>query len=49
MTSWYETRVGKLVGRTGRVMLLFVAISTALVFGFRMLPSSFLPEEDHTS
>ncbi|VWB37434.1 multidrug efflux RND transporter permease subunit [Burkholderia lata] len=46
MTNWYETRVGKLVGRTGRVMLLFVAISTALVFGFRMLPSSFLPEED---
>ncbi|WP_431020598.1 multidrug efflux RND transporter permease subunit [Burkholderia cepacia] len=46
LTKWYETRVGRLVGRTGRVMLLFVAISGALVFGFRGLPSSFLPDED---
>ncbi|AXF24123.1 multidrug efflux RND transporter permease subunit [Burkholderia pyrrocinia] len=46
LTQWYETRVGRLVGRTGRVMLLFVAICGALVIGFRTLPSSFLPEED---
>lgn len=46
MTRSYESRVGRLVGRTGRVMLLFVAISGALVIGFRMLPSSFLPDED---
>ncbi|AOK14768.1 acriflavine resistance protein B [Burkholderia cepacia] len=46
LTNWYETRVGRLVGRTGRVMLVFVAISGALVFGFRGLPSSFLPDED---
>ncbi|EOH6078771.1 efflux RND transporter permease subunit, partial [Burkholderia cenocepacia] len=46
LTKWYETRVGRLVGRTGRVMLVFVAISGALVFGFRSLPSSFLPDED---
>ncbi|WP_175870075.1 efflux RND transporter permease subunit [Burkholderia sp. BCC0397] len=46
MTKWYETRVGRLVGRTGRVMLVFLAIAGALVFGFRGLPSSFLPDED---
>ncbi|WDD90853.1 multidrug efflux RND transporter permease subunit [Burkholderia sp. FERM BP-3421] len=46
LTHWYETRVGRLVGRAGRVMLLFVALCGALVIGFRMLPSSFLPEED---
>ncbi|AZQ54402.1 multidrug efflux RND transporter permease subunit [Burkholderia cenocepacia] len=46
LTTWYETRVGRLVGRTGRVMLVFVAIAGALVFGFRGLPSSFLPDED---
>ncbi|RQR49467.1 multidrug efflux RND transporter permease subunit [Burkholderia sp. Bp9125] len=46
MTQWYATRVGGLVLRTGRVMLLFVALCTALVFGFRLLPSAFLPDED---
>ncbi|CAI8693570.1 multidrug efflux RND transporter permease subunit [Burkholderia pyrrocinia] len=46
LTKWYETRVGRLVHRTGRMMLLFVAIAGALVFGFKNLPSSFLPDED---
>ncbi|MPV59652.1 multidrug efflux RND transporter permease subunit [Burkholderia sp. HI2761] len=46
LTKWYETRVGRLVGRMGRMMLVFVAIAGALVFGFRSLPSSFLPDED---
>ncbi|REG48658.1 multidrug efflux pump [Paraburkholderia sp. BL6669N2] len=45
-TQWYETRVGRLIGRAGRVMLVFVAIAGVLVFAFRSLPSSFLPEED---
>jgi multidrug efflux pump len=42
----YETRVRSLVARTGRVSLIFIALCTALFFGFRNLPSSFLPEED---
>jgi multidrug efflux pump len=46
LTLWYETRVGRLIGRAGRVMLVFVAIAGVLVFAFRQLPSSFLPEED---
>ena len=46
LTQWYETRVGRLVGRTGRVMLVFGALCCAMVFGFKTLPSSFLPEED---
>ncbi|UJB33475.1 efflux RND transporter permease subunit [Chromobacterium sp. Beijing] len=46
LTAWYETRVGRLIGRAGRVMLLFLAISGALAAGFKALPSSFLPEED---
>ncbi|MFB9125000.1 multidrug efflux RND transporter permease subunit [Paraburkholderia dipogonis] len=46
LTRWYESRVGRLVGRTGRVMLVFVAIAGVLVFAFRQLPSSFLPGED---
>ncbi|WGS43258.1 multidrug efflux RND transporter permease subunit [Burkholderia sp. JSH-S8] len=46
MTQWYATRVGRLIGRAGRVMLIFVAICGVLVVGFRELPSSFLPEED---
>ncbi|TCG04442.1 multidrug efflux RND transporter permease subunit [Paraburkholderia steynii] len=45
-TRWYEARVGRLIGRAGRVMLLFVALLCALLFAFRHLPSSFLPEED---
>ena len=46
MTRRYESQVGKLILRSGRVMLVFVALSAALVVGFRLLPSSFLPEED---
>ncbi|MFV8599183.1 multidrug efflux RND transporter permease subunit [Ralstonia pseudosolanacearum] len=46
LTHWYESRVGRLIGRAGRVMLVFVAICGALMFAFRALPSSFLPEED---
>ena len=46
LTRRYESGVGKLVARSGRMMLVFVALSAALVGALRMLPSSFLPEED---
>ncbi len=46
MTQGYESRVSRLVTRTGRVMLVFAAIAAILVLAFRQLPSSFLPEED---
>jgi multidrug efflux pump len=46
MTRRYETQVGKLILRSGRVMLVFAALSATLAFGFKLLPSSFLPEED---
>ncbi|WP_448227495.1 multidrug efflux RND transporter permease subunit [Pseudoxanthomonas mexicana] len=45
-TDSYQSRVGSLVVRTGRTMLVFVAICVALFFGLRQLPSSFLPTED---
>ncbi|RKP46485.1 efflux RND transporter permease subunit [Trinickia fusca] len=46
MTQWYASRVGKLIARSARMMLMFVAMSVVLVWAFRQLPSSFLPEED---
>lgn len=46
MTQRYESQVGQWVWRSGRVMWVFVALSAALVVGFKVLPSSFLPEED---
>ncbi|HCT5048285.1 TPA: multidrug efflux RND transporter permease subunit [Pseudomonas aeruginosa] len=46
ITDRYESRVGNLVARSGRVMLVFAALTAVLVFAFRQLPSAFLPEED---
>ena len=46
MTASYERSVVKLLKRTGRMMLLFMALVALLVVSLRMLPSSFLPEED---
>ncbi|MBV6670071.1 multidrug efflux RND transporter permease subunit [Xanthomonas euvesicatoria pv. alangii] len=46
MTSRYESGVGRLVARAGRVMLVFVALVGVLLLAFRQVPSSFLPEED---
>jgi len=46
MNVRYTSRVEQLVARSGRVMLVFVALSAALVLAFRQLPSAFLPEED---
>ncbi|MDY6946153.1 MAG: multidrug efflux RND transporter permease subunit [Pseudomonadota bacterium] len=46
MTAGYAVRVGRLVGRPGRTMLIFAVLCGVLVLSFRYLPSSFLPEED---
>lgn len=45
-SQYYESHVGKLIFRSGRVMCVFIALSIALFFGFKLLPSAFLPEED---
>ncbi|WP_409418605.1 multidrug efflux RND transporter permease subunit [Marinomonas sp. RS-M-Aa-14] len=46
MTTGYVSCVGKLVIRTGRMMMIFVVIVGILVMALRHLPTSFLPEED---
>ncbi|MFU2511670.1 multidrug efflux RND transporter permease subunit [Pseudoalteromonas sp. ASV78] len=46
MTKGYVSYVGKLVTRTGRMMMLFVVITAVLIIALRQLPTSFLPEED---
>ncbi|OYT92240.1 MAG: multidrug efflux RND transporter permease subunit [Burkholderiales bacterium PBB3] len=46
MNQRYASRVGQLVARAGRVMLVFGALAAVLVVAFRQLPSAFLPEED---
>jgi len=46
MTRGYVSRVIKLLTRTGRMMILFVIITGILLVTLRMLPTSFLPEED---
>lgn len=46
MTQRYESGVGRLLARSGRVMLTFAALTAILFLAFRQLPSAFLPEED---
>lgn len=46
MIQRYESGVTSLVHRSGRMLFLFLALTAAVVLGFRILPSSFLPEED---
>jgi multidrug efflux pump len=46
LTQGYASRVTRLLGRAGRVMLAFVALAAILALAFGQLPSSFLPEED---
>ena len=46
MSQGYQTQVGRLIPRAGRVMLVFAALTAVLLIGYRQLPSSFLPEED---
>jgi len=46
LTRRYTSGVGHLLARSGRVMLVFAALTATLVLAFRQLPSAFLPEED---
>ena len=46
MTLRYESGVGRLLARGGRVMVVFAVLIAILFFAFRQLPSAFLPEED---
>ncbi|CAM2825312.1 efflux RND transporter permease subunit [Vibrio mytili] len=46
MTEGYESGVAKMLKRTGRMMLLFVALSAGAGWLFSNLPTSFLPDED---
>jgi len=46
LTRRYTSGVGHLLTRSGRVMLVFTALTATLVLAFRQLPSAFLPEED---
>lgn len=46
LTGRYQRQVTGLVARSGRLMVLFLALSGVLLFAMSRLPSSFLPEED---
>ncbi|MCL5501949.1 multidrug efflux RND transporter permease subunit [Escherichia coli] len=46
LTAFYASGLGFALKRTGRMMLLYVALCMALFFGLSSLPSSFLPDED---
>lgn len=46
MSQRYESTVGRLVLRSGRVIVIFIIISIALLMGLQKWPSAFLPEED---
>ncbi len=45
-TNKYQASVGSMLGKTGRYMVIYVAIVVALGVLFMRLPSSFLPDED---
>ncbi|MGP8304623.1 efflux RND transporter permease subunit [Vibrio sp. YIC-376] len=46
LTSRYESGVARLLKRTGRMMLLFVALAAGAGWFFTNLSTSFLPDED---
>ncbi|KMV31073.1 acriflavine resistance protein B [Photobacterium swingsii] len=46
MTQGYQSWVAKLVVRTGRMMLFYVAFVAIAIYSFGKIPSTFLPEED---
>ena len=46
VTHGYEALVGKMLARTTRFMLLFLAIVGIVAFLFSRMPASFLPNED---
>lgn len=45
-TKRYESYLTRLAKKTGRMMVIYVALCISLIFGFKNLPSAFLPEED---
>ncbi|WP_404969558.1 efflux RND transporter permease subunit [Vibrio campbellii] len=45
-TAGYEAGVAKMLKRTGRMLLVFAAMSTGAGWLFMNLPTSFLPDED---
>lgn len=45
-TNRYQSTVGVILGKSGRYMLLYLAIVLLLGFLFTRLPTSFLPDED---
>ena len=45
-TRRYRTMVGKVMQHTGRMLIIYVALLGGVVFFFKTLPSSFLPDED---
>jgi len=45
-TNKYQSGVSSMLGKTGRYMMIYVAIVVLLGFLFTRLPSSFLPDED---
>ena len=46
LTSFYESGLGFVLKRTGRMMMLYAALCVALYAGLSSLASSFLPDED---
>lgn len=46
LTDRYESGVGKMLKRAGRMMVLYGVLCLVLFFTMRSVPSSFLPEED---
>ncbi|MEG1609782.1 MAG: efflux RND transporter permease subunit [Bilophila sp.] len=45
-TLGYQSKVSGLLRRTGRCMIVYVLLVGALVFMYKALPTSFLPDED---
>lgn len=46
MTSRYEASVAAMIKRTGRVMLIYLALTIAVGWIFMRMPTAFLPNED---
>ena len=42
----YESFLGRLLGRAGRLMLVYVALGLVVAWMYQRLPTSFLPQED---
>ncbi|WP_374361505.1 multidrug efflux RND transporter permease subunit [Pseudoduganella danionis] len=46
LTQQYTWLAGKLIQRSGRMLLVYAVLTGAVAAGFSLLPSAFLPEED---